>query len=192
MKLTIDISEEFLSPEEVNDLKGVLGVPDDKEIQDDLQNIIFAALSEYKNMILGNGLPSKADEIQQYRLLQLIKCFYKDRIPNEAEVSMLFHIPESKSRTLIQNTLSRFQHELNETIEKTERRLLGSASKVDIGDDFEVEIQSKFLLDELNRLIQRRATGQQRIYSEIGRAGMFVIPCDTMLSLRRILGINNE
>lgn len=188
MQLTIDLPEDFLPQNEIDDLNTIFGTSNDEFIPC-VQKIAIAALAEYKQMLLGIDLPSRADEIRQHRLLHLIKHFYVNRIPNEAEVSMIFQLPEVRSRSLIVNTMSRFRHELNMIIEQTLKQLILTARPVGEGLNFEVEIQSKFALDELNRLIQRRAPLNQKIYAKADSAGVYIIPSDTMGRIRQILKI---
>lgn len=190
MEIKINLPDTFFSDKEREDLYSILNVKNDDEFAACLEKISIAALTEYKQMMLGIDLPSRADEIRQQRLLHLIKYFYVDRIPTEAEVSMIFQLPETRSRTLIQYTISRFHHLLNDTIQNTLIELVKLANKIDGEEDYEIEIQSRFALEELNRIIQRRASTQKKIYSKRDSAGIYIIPGDTMISLKKILGIN--
>ncbi len=67
-------------------------------------------------MFLGRGFPSHADEIQQHRLYLMIKYCFKDTLPSEAQVSSIFQLTQSKSRSLICSVLTRFHYELTEDL----------------------------------------------------------------------------
>jgi len=68
-------------------------------------------------MIVGRGVSTRAEDIRQYRLLCLIKCHFKE-LPTESDVSSMFKEPQSKSKSLIRQVLSRFHYDLEKEISK--------------------------------------------------------------------------
>lgn len=50
-----------------------------------LKHVTLAALMEYKEMSLRNGLPTRADEIKHY---------FQGAMPTETEVSLMFQLTE--------------------------------------------------------------------------------------------------
>ena len=82
MEVTVRLDEEILNESEKNRLIGCLDVSNE-QLDEILQDIIKASFNEYKEMLLGKGLPTRADEIKQHRLLHLIKYYFKGKIPTE-------------------------------------------------------------------------------------------------------------
>ena len=116
-----------------------------------MKGIIMASFIEYKDMLLGNGLPTRADEIKQHRLFHLIKHHFKGRIPNESEVSRMFQLTESESRSLIKNVRTRFRYQLENEINNTLKEVIVACSLNN--DKYETIIQSDNVLEELNRIL---------------------------------------
>lgn len=189
MDIKIHLPDDFFTSEEISDLKLIFNSEDEDNFTSNIQKIGKAALAEYIQMFLGKDLPSRADEIRVHRLFLLIQHFYENRIPTEAEVSQIFQLPDTRSKTLIQNTISRFHLLLKDTIENTLRSVITRAVKSKVNRNYEVEIQSKFVVDELNRLIQRKASSQTKIVQKVGSSGYYIIDGDTMDSLRSIFKI---
>ena len=63
-----------------------------------LTKIAKASFVEYKEMILGQNLPTKANEFLERRLYHLLKCYFIDRFPTENEVISLFQQTEKIGR----------------------------------------------------------------------------------------------
>lgn len=92
--------EQLIGENENKLLKSVLDCKDDSELRQAISRIGMAAISEYLEMILGKQLPTRANEIRERKLFHLIKHYFDGRIPNETEISTLFQLTESSSRTL--------------------------------------------------------------------------------------------
>ena len=160
MEIRFIVPDEFFSPRQIDYLKTVLHAANNDELTQKLIRVAFASLDEYVQMLTGSEIPTKADEFRQYRLLFLIKHYFLDSIPSENQVAGMFQISDSKSKSLILNTISRFRNELSITLHQTLCTIIKSAMQP--GNDhnvaFEVEIQSRNALDELNNLIQKKSS----------------------------------
>lgn len=99
--INIEINDGFFNEEEVEKLKILFKTENNDQFVTAIQDITYAALTEYKEMLLGKGLSTRADEIKQHRLYLLVKHFFHGVIPNESEVSSVFQLTESESRALI-------------------------------------------------------------------------------------------
>lgn len=147
MNLTLEISEDILSESEKQRLMDTLNIEEEL----DMKGIIMASFIEYKDMLLGNGLPTRADEIKQHRLFHLIKQHFRGRIPNESEVSRIFQLTETESKSLIKNVRTRFRYqlecEINNTLKKVVQECTPNSGK------YEAIIQSDNVLEELNRIL---------------------------------------
>lgn len=148
MNITLDIPEYILNEDNKQRLKNTLNTGDEDL---NMNGIILASFLEYKDMLLGNGLPTRADEIKQHRLFHLIKHYFRGRIPNEAEVSRMFQLTESESKSLIKNVRTRFRYQLESEINNTLKQVMLEYTKND--DKYEVIIQSDNVLEELNRIL---------------------------------------
>lgn len=129
----------------------------DKDFDTAMEQVACAAISEYKEMFLGRGLPSRADEIQQHRLNYLIKYFYTDTLPSESDVSSMFQLTLSRSRSLIRFVLTRFHYELEEKLKKTLAKTLKKGELDDENKDCLIDIQSSYIVEEFNRKISINA-----------------------------------
>lgn len=191
MEIRFIVPDEFFSARQIDYLKTVLHAANKDELTQKLIRVAFASFDEYVQMLTGSEIPTKADEFRQYRLLFLIKHYFLDSIPSENQVAGMFQISDSKSKSLILNTISRFRNELSITLHQTLCTIIKSAMQP--GNDhnvaFEVEIQSRNALDELNNLIQRKAPHLEKISQKPGSSGVYLIPVDTMPVLHEILGV---
>lgn len=147
MDITLNLSEEILNESDKQRLKNTLSI----ESEDEIEGIVMASFIEYKDMLLGNGLPTRADEIKQYRLFNLIKYYFRGRIPSESEVSRMFQLTERESKSLIKNVRTRFRYQLEDEIKYTLKKSLEECNY--INDRYEVIIHSDNVLEELNRII---------------------------------------
>ncbi|NMB18828.1 MAG: hypothetical protein GX984_05170, partial [Erysipelothrix sp.] len=96
--ITIQLTNDLLDETEIQKLMTLFNCQSDEEFNLALKNVILAALTEYKEMLLGKGLPTRADEIKQHRLFHLVKHYFQGVMPTEAEVSSMFQLTETESR----------------------------------------------------------------------------------------------
>lgn len=171
--ISIEIPENFFTPEELAKLRLLFGATDEAAFAEVIQKIVLASLSEYKEMFLGMGLSSRADEIRQHRLFYLIKYFYEDTLPSEAQISSMFQLTQTRSRSLLQYTVTRFHYNLEQQTKNTLRNVVQSATHNQDRGEYHVLIESDNVLEKLNLIIGtkapnlggvRRVTGMSRIF----------------------------
>jgi hypothetical protein len=158
-QMNISLHDGLFSPEERVRLCNLFGIrnDDDSGFNNAIAKITHAAIVEYKEMLLGKGLPTRADEIRQHRLLHLIKYYFLGRIPTEVEVSAMFQLTETESRSLIKSVKTRFRYELLQEIRQTLRTVVEAATQRSSGEPYKVVIQSDNVLEELNQIIEKEA-----------------------------------
>jgi len=189
MPIQLEIPDDFLEKDEEENLKILFGVKTDESFAKALNKIILAALDEYRDMFLGMGLPSRANEIREFRLYHLIKRFFDGRIPDELEVSSMFQLPESRSKSLILYVLTRFRYNLEEEIFNTLRMIITEAEVIDDGREYRVFIQSANMIDELNRIIARSGVRYRTLTKIRNEPNLYSIAPDSYKIICRYLGI---
>lgn len=153
MATEISIPENFISEDKQIKLMKLLGCETREQFSLAISKVVLASLSEYYDMLLGMGMPTRADEIRQYRLFHLIKNFFTDRLPTETEVSSMFQLTQSKSKNLIRDVMTRFRYNLEVEIRNTLVNNLRQAQFNDDNNEYRLIIQSQNVLEELNRII---------------------------------------
>jgi hypothetical protein len=186
MDITVEINEDLLNEGEKNRLIGCLD-GSEEQIGEILQNIIKASFNEYKEMLLGKGLPTRADEIKQHRLLHLIKYYFNGKLPTETQVSLMFQLTESESRSLIKNVKTRFRYQLEKEISHTLQDVVSSWRITDEREYYEVVIESDNIHEELNRIITVRNPSLEPIKKLPSAARKFKITADTYQLLKEQL-----
>lgn len=185
MSIEVNLAEVFDENEKEQFKKFLKQFNEDEDFEVLVKKIILASLSEYKEMFLGMGMPSRADEILQYRLNFLIKFFYEDNIPSENDVSMMFHLTQNKSKGLLRSLMVRFYHENNRKLDKTLFKILDNANKDD--KKFTIIIPSKFFLEELNSRINKINPKLQIITKTKGTSALYEIDEKTLNKLKEDL-----
>ena len=191
MDLYLIIPGDFFTDEERQKLEQLFGIDTSAEDRDEqfrqaINNIVLAGLDEYRSMLLGIGLPSRADEIRQHRLFYLIKHYFQGRLPTEAEVSSMFQLTQSQSRGLIRSVMARFRYELEAEIRNTLAAHVRNANLYEDGviREYRVVIQSKYVLDELNRIVGGIAPNLDQIRKVRNTSSTYAISEDTYQKLR--------
>ncbi|MEK4186372.1 hypothetical protein [Paenibacillus sp. FSL L8-0494] len=182
MAIQVELSDDIFTQDEVGKLKKLFGTETDESFIDAINAITAAAITEYKEMLLGKGLATRADEIKQHRLFHLVKHYFQGRIPTESEVSLMFQLTESESRALIRNVRTKFRYQLEEEVFSTLKLIVSSA--VLSGSNYFVVIQSDNVLEELNRVISLNAPQLDPITKARGSARQYQISEDTYDLLR--------
>lgn len=182
--------EKIINDEESIKLKRLFNSQDESEFNLSLENIALAAMTEYKEMLLGKGLPTRADEIKQHRLLHLVKFYFRGTIPTEAQVSSMFQLTESESKALIRNVKTRFRYQLETEIINTLLHTIELAELVD--NKHHVVIQSDNVLEELNRIISTNAPNLDPVTKIKNSARKYQISEDAYEFLTHHLGLGTE
>lgn len=192
MPIKLEIPDDFFTQSERENLMYLLNARTDQEFASALIRVTFAALDEYRDMFLGMGLPSRANEIREFRLYHLIKRYFQGRIPDEFEVASMFQLPVSRSKNLITNVLARFRFDLEDEIFNTLRTIIESAEDIDEGREYRVFIQSSNMVDELNRVIARSGVRYRTVTKVRNEPNQYAIAPDSHDLIRQYLGIVEE
>lgn len=187
MDITFQIDDQEFEVEQRELIKKTLKIEDD-EIQDALNKIAKASLTEYLTMLVEGGMPNRADEAKQDRLLYFIQSYFGEILPTESQISTIFQLTQSQSKTLLKNTVSRFRHKLDDILFSTMKKVISSAEYV--GEMYLVVISSDVVKDELNMLITQNEPTYKPIIKRKGSAGQFEISEDSHALLCQELGLN--
>jgi len=189
MPIDISIPDDFIKDDERSKLEELFCCDEDHPFDTAISRVVLASLAEYKDMLLGMGLPSRADEIRQYRLFHLIKHYFRGRLPSETEVSSMFQLTQSRSRSLIRYVMTRFRYQLGEEIRNTLMRDLQQAEFNNDATEYRLVIQSDNVLEELNRIIATIAPDLEPIKKVRNMSRTFKVSEDSIDHLRRYFGI---
>ncbi|MTC74052.1 hypothetical protein GKR75_07150 [Providencia sp. wls1919] len=187
MNINFDLTTQDMNQEKEELLKIILKI-DDAKFQDTLNKVAKASFLEYLLMMTETGMPNRADEIRQNRLLLLIQHYFGDKLPTEADLSTIFRLTQSQSKTLLANTVSRFKHTLDSTLINTMKLIIESAEKSN--ELYLVVINSDIVKDELNKLITQKQPTLKPITKRKGSAGQFEISEDSYELLCTELNLN--
>jgi len=185
MAISITIPDDYFTEDEREKLDELFGSTGGAGFNDALCKVVLAGLDEYKSMFLGMGLPSRADEIRQHRLFYLIKRYFESRLPSEAEVSSMFQLTQSQSRSLIRSVMARFRYELGEEIRNTLVEHIHRAQFNQDAREYRIVIHSRNVLDELNRIIGGIAPNLDQIRKVRNMSRTYAVSEDSYEALRR-------
>ncbi|MBT0397329.1 hypothetical protein ISO77_17555 [Morganella morganii subsp. morganii] len=149
MDITIKIE---LDEKDFQEIATILNC-DECLIPDTMEKLAIASIHEYLTMIRGQKVFKRGTDILEYRLFLLIQHHFKDKIPEEREVSALFQTTLTESRSLIRAVISKYQYLLRASVNNTMKAVLENASQESEEDPYEVIINSQNIVDELNKLI---------------------------------------
>lgn len=183
------LPDDFFNEGEIKRLKQLLDTPDTQSFENSIYLIMVAAMQEYKQMILGLGLPTNAALVREYRLFYLIKTLFAGRIPSELEVSNLFKIPETSCKTLICNTVNRFRFDLDSEIRGSLIAILKEAEEKQDGVYFHVYIECSVLRDELDRVLLKLNHDYRHVTKVPREPCLYAIPSDSFHALTRYFKI---
>ncbi|HYF82344.1 MAG TPA: hypothetical protein VEB00_04870 [Clostridia bacterium] len=190
MDITMDL-DNIIDDQEKTVLRGVLNCQNNEELQGALTCIGESAMCEYLEMILGKQLPTRGDEIRERRLYHLLKHYFIDTFPSEREISLLFQLTDTGSRSLLRNVRTKFRYNLEEEIRNSIIRVLADARRQHDGS-YNVITHSDNLLEELKRIADIEAVELQPIVKVKNSNGVHSIPEDTFNVLRGYYGVGEE
>jgi len=146
VKITTSIS--LPNPQE-KELASILGCSQ-ADLSETLGAYASAGLIELLTMILGQKVFKRGSDILEYRLFLLIQSVFEGQIPSEQDVSRLFQLSATGSRSLLRAVMSKYQYQLQGEIIASLQNLLKNATKGD--DDVRtISVYNLNLVDELNR-----------------------------------------
>jgi hypothetical protein len=187
MEISFEIDDHEFEQEQKELIKKTLKI-EDTVIPQALNKIAKAALTEYLTMFIEGGMPNRADEAKQDRLLYLIQSYFGYALPTESQISTIFQLTQSQSKTLLKNTVSRFRHKLEGVLISTMKAVIETAELSN--EIYLVVISSDVVKDELNMLITQNEPTFKPIIKRRGSAGQFEISEDSHALLCRELGLN--
>jgi len=176
MEVKFEISDEELARIKPS-LKRNLKL-DDAEFNNNIGKLARTSFLEYTDMIIDVGIPSKVSDLMQERLLLLIENYYDD-IPNEIEISRIFNIPTSRSRTILNYLKSIHRNRINDRLESALKSFVNSGQAVENNTKYEYIVKSKPILQELNEIIINEKPGLDKFTQKVNSAGKYLISKDT-------------
>ena len=183
MTITFDFE---LSADEENRLSRALGC-DIADFPQRLGPFARATIREYVVMLAGSRGFTRAADFMELRLLCLIQAVTGNRVPDEDFVSRCFHLTRSQSRTLIRNTVTRFEFELSAAIRESAKSVLShERQKTTLSSS---QAPSLNVVDELNRILERLNPNFRKIVPTFGTLGQFIVEDAEMEVLRQHFGI---
>lgn len=178
MEITINLTENELSQADITliceclDIVNVEGAFDDA-----IRKLCKSAILEYLKMFKEKGLPTRADEVMQERLYFLLNHYYNDRLPSESELSTIFQLTPSQSRTLLRNTKSRYRTKISTIINNT---LLNTLNLATMGNgNYEFICTSKSIVEELNLIVSQKGPTMEPITKIRDLSSKYSCPIDT-------------
>jgi len=175
MDITINIQDTELSAQDIQLIKESLDIQD---IENALSKICKSAFMEYVKMFKEKGIPSRADEVKQERLFFMLNYYYINRVPSENEISTIFQLTATQSRSLLRNTKSKYRTKINSFIKSTLLTTLNSARRNDNGDyDFVCTSQSN--IEDLNQIVAQKGPELKSIEKIKGLANKYTCAIDT-------------
>lgn len=175
MQITISVTDNELSHFDIQLVKDSLGVDD---INLALEKICKSAFMEYMKMFKEKGIPTRADEVQQERLFFMLNYYYVNRVPSETEISTIFQLTPSQSRSLLRNTKSKYRNKINNFIKSTLLNTLNQARSNDSGDYYFV-CTSQSIIEDLNLIVAQKGPELKSIEKIKGLANKYFCAIDT-------------
>ncbi|MCZ7609664.1 MAG: hypothetical protein M5U17_05810 [Ignavibacterium sp.] len=179
MDITITISNAELSAADKTLIKECLGLTTDPQLNAALKKLSKTAFMEYVKMFKEKGLPTRADEVQQERLFFLLNYYFENRLPGENEISSIFQLTPSQSKTLLRNTKSRYRTKISNFINNTLLETLNSATQPIAGQQYEFVCTSPSTVEELNSIVSQKGPTLQPIEKIRGLASKYSCAVDT-------------
>ncbi len=174
-ELNINISFP-INEDDKNLLMNILGV-EEEELPETLRSHTVSALEEYVNMYLGKNIYTRSSDIQVNKLYLLIKNNVFDGMPTEEEVSKFFQTTISQSKTLLRDVNTKYQYKLRSVFLRNLKESIERSNHVD--GDYELFVKSKFILEELKKLISSLDGELAPIKKKRDTSSIYIIPNDT-------------
>ena len=179
MEIVFKILDEDFSETEKSLISACLAVQSNDDLISALEKIAKSALMEYIKMLIGEGMPSRASEVQQERLFYLLIYYFQDRIPSENELSYLFQLTQSQSKMLLKNTKSRYRTKIYSHLVNTYLKILRSVNYNEDMDKYEFVCISPSIIDDLNFIISQKGPTQEAIKKIPGFISLYSCSKDT-------------
>ena len=190
MNVTFELDNSNFTPEQRRLVQDALGLKDGAALEDAMPKLCKAAAMEYIGMFVEKGMSSRADEVRQDRLYFLITYYYESRLPPESEVSSVFQLTASQSRTLLRNIRSRYRTKIGDQVRASSKEVVASATENENTGRWEMLIDSDVILEELNHAIAKKAPTLKTVRLKRDSAGQYEAEEDTYQLLRREYGVD--
>ncbi|SEO79184.1 hypothetical protein SAMN05444671_1411 [Flavobacterium sp. CF108] len=187
MNITINLTTADLSVADKTLIKECLGLATDPEVDNALTKITKAAFMEYVKMFKEKGLPTRADEVQQERLFFLLLYYFENILPSENELSSIFQLTQSQSKTLLRNTKSRYRTKISSFIKNTLLETINSATQISPTDPYEFVCTSPTTVEELNLIISQKGPTLEPVNKIRGISSKYTCAIDTYNLLQQEL-----
>lgn len=188
MRIEIELPDPFLTDEDKKRLQKSLGADTPARMDEAFKRLARAALEEYKEMLLGPGIPLRVDEVRQRRLYHLIRNYYVTRIPSEGEISRVFQLTSTQARSLLRSVLARYGNDFGDTIQQMLVDPV-NAARCDDNGKCSMHIRFPWVADALNEMIAGEATEHDRIRRKPGTYSVYIASTDTVNLLKHELGL---
>jgi hypothetical protein len=189
MDVTISLTDGDFDSAQRKLVREALGLPNDTELAKAMKRLGKAAALEYVNMFVEKGMPTRADEVRQDRLYFLITPYYQNRLPPESEVSSIFQLTSSQSRTLLRNTRSRYRTKLGAQVNASAKHVISSAKKNKDTGQWEMLIDADVILEELNLVIAKKGPTLKPVHLKKESSGQYEAEQDTYDLLKKEYGV---
>jgi hypothetical protein len=190
MDISFSLTDSDFDAQQRRLVREALGLQNDQELAGAMAKLCKAAALEYMTMFVEKGMPSRADELRQDRLYFLILHYYENRLPPESEVSSIFQLTSSQSRTLLRNTRSRYRNKIGSQVQMSAKKVVTQAKKNDDTGQWEMLIDSEIILEELNLLIAKKNPVLKPVHLKRGSSGQYEAEEDTYRLLEREYGLS--
>jgi hypothetical protein len=179
MNIEITITNAELTVANIQVLRNSLELVTEADVTDALKRLCKTAFMEYIGMFLELGMPKQAGEMQQKRLVSMIKFYYLDHVPCEREIEQIFQLTPSQSKTLLKNVVGRYRNPLSAQINNTLRAVIHSASVVSGTSRYEFECESEVVFEKLNAIVKEKGRGLTAIQKVKDVSGKYYCDQDT-------------
>jgi hypothetical protein len=189
MKIEIDLKEldgSDISEEKKALLLASLGLEETDKLEEYLSKLASAGIIEYVEMLAGKGMPNRADEAKQDRLLYMIKKVFSPFLPGDDEIAVMFQLTSTQAKTLLRNTLSRYRTKLSEELKNTLEEHFKSASQDKNG--WVLTIPSDIFVEQYNLIIAREGAEFNPVRKRSEGTRKYFISNDTYSVLRDHFG----
>jgi hypothetical protein len=189
MNITIELTENDLTDNDKLIIKDCLELKENEDFEMVLGKLSKTALMEYLKMITGNGLPTKAEEVKQERFLFLLEYYFQGKLPNENQLSSIFQITQSQSKTLLRNTKSRYRTKISNHIKKSLIETISSFCFNKDRERFEFVCCSPTIIEDLNLIISQRGAEHELVQKIKDSASKYYCIIDTYDFLKKHFNI---
>ncbi|MDN7138077.1 hypothetical protein J6J34_07630 [Pseudidiomarina sp. 1ASP75-14] len=189
MELKFDLKEldgTDVSEEKLESIRISLNLSDKDDLEPTLTKLANAGLAEYLEMLAGKGMPNRADEAKQDRLLYLIKKVFSPRLPSEDDISIMFQLTTTQSRTLLRNTLSRYRIKLRDELHTTLDEIFKTA--VSGKNGWDITIPSEVLVEQFNLIVAKEGAEYNPIRKQSVGSKKYFMTGDTHVALGNHFG----